>query len=292
MVKDVKIRKRSTPVVKNAGGAARQSRRLSDGAPVPVSRGNPASAARPSPLARDFLLEFTNRRNPEQTPQLQRFFKTGPGQYGEGDRFLGLKVPVTRALIKPFRGKLTLADFAALLASEWHEVRLGALLLLGLQAKALAKKGRVEELRELVDFYDRHLERANNWDLVDMSVRDIMEAYWRTVGASDKEVRNFLLAWADSGNLWRERAAMIATSARQRLGSLGETFWLAERFLPHPHDLMHKACGWMLREAGKYDLEALRAFLAKFHRRLPRTALRYAIEHLDEAERKRWMETG
>ena len=248
-----------------------------------------STAVQPSQLARELLREFTSRRDPEQAAHLQRFFKTGPGQYGEGDRFLGIKVPVTRALVKPFRGKLSLDDFAMLLASEWHEVRLGALLLLGDWAKALAKKGADAEVRAIVDFYDRHLERANNWDLIDLSVRDIVEAHWHSAKPSSREGRKFLLAWAESGNLWRERAAMVATYARQRAGSLGESFWLAERFLAHPHDLMHKAVGWMLREAGKRDVDALRAFLAKFHRRMPRTALRYAIEHMDAAERKRWM---
>lgn len=105
-----------------------------------------------------------------------------------------------------------------------------------------------------------------------------------------KERRRFLKAWANSGNLWRERAAMVSVRPLQRMGSLDETFWLAEYFISHKHDLMHKASGWMLREAGKIDRDALRDFLAKFHKQLPRTALRYAIEHMIQDERRKWME--
>lgn len=233
--------------------------------------------------------EFEARRDPEQAAHLLRFFKTGPGQYGEGDCFLGLKVPVTRALIKPYRDALEMADFASLLDSSWHEIRLAALLLMGDQAKRLAKEGDVAGVAAVVSLYDAKLERANNWDLVDLSVNEIMGPAWTVGRTPGREIRRFLTSWADSGNLWRERAAVVATLSRQRAGSLEETFWLAERFISHRHDLMHKACGWMLREAGKRDLAALRAFLAVFARRLPRTALRYAIERMDAAERKRWM---
>ena len=236
-----------------------------------------------------FMKEFLKHRDPEQAFHLMRFFKTGPGQYGEGDCFLGLKVPVTRALIKPYREKMSADDYSALLDSEWHEVRLGVLLLMADQAKRLAKHGDIAGVRDIVYLFDRRLERANNWDLIDLSVRDIVAAYWQVTAAPTKEIKRFLLAWAESGNLWRERAAMVSTWSRQRMGSLDETFWLAEYFIDHPHDLMHKACGWMLREAGKRDKDALRAFLAHFHRRLPRTALRYAIEHMDAEERAKWM---
>ena len=241
--------------------------------------------------AAGLVKEFLAHRDDEQAAHLMRFFKTGPGQYGEGDRFLGIKVPVTRSLIKPYRGAASLADCEILLASEWHEIRLAALLLMVDMAKYLAKRQEEDSLRKLVELYDNRLERANNWDLIDLSVRDIMGAYWQCAGTGLKERRRFLKGWADSGSLWRERAAMVSTWATQRMGSLDETFWLAEYFLEHRHDLMHKAVGWMLREAGKIDREALRGFLTKFHRRLPRTALRYAIEHMDAAERAKWMKS-
>ncbi|MDR3077382.1 MAG: DNA alkylation repair protein [Planctomycetota bacterium] len=242
-----------------------------------------------SALAREIVSRFESRRSPEQAAHLGRFFKTGPGQYGEGDCFLGLKVPATRSLIKPYSERLSLDDCGALLESGWHEIRLAALMVLGWRSEALARAGDQAGLRKLVSLYDQRLERANNWDLVDLSACEIMEPYWRCLAPPAQEIRRFLAAWADSGNLWRERAAMVSTHARQRQGSLAETFWLAERFLDHPHDLMHKACGWMLREAGKRDLAALRSFLAAFHQRLPRTTLRYAIERLDEKERQRWL---
>lgn len=245
--------------------------------------GKPCDAA--AALAR----EFEARRDPEQAAHLLRFFKTGPGQYGEGDRFLGLKVPVTRTLIKPYRNTIGLEGLAWLLDSEWHEIRLAALLLMGDQAERLARSGDAAGVAAIVSLYDAKLEQANNWDLVDLSVNEILGPHWRVAATPRRDVRLFLSAWADSGVLWRERAAMVGTLARQRAGCLGETFWLAERFISHRHDLMHKACGWMLREAGKRDLDALRAFLAAFGRRLPRTALRYAIERMDTEERKRWM---
>ncbi len=245
-----------------------------------------------STLMQEMIAKFMQHRNTDQSPQMSRFFKTGPGQYGEGDHFLGIKVPVTRTLLKPYRGKFDYPEYAALLASEWHEIRFAALLLLVDQANRLAKKQDTAALRKLVDFYDQHLHQANNWDLIDMSAKDIMYAYWSTAKTNKAEIRAFLKKWAKSDNLWRQRAAMLATFASLHLGSLDETFWLAEYFIDHPHDLMHKACGWMLREAGKRDRDALRGFLQKFHTRLPRTALRYAIEHLDKDERDKWLCKG
>jgi 3-methyladenine DNA glycosylase AlkD len=225
----------------------------------------------------------------DKARHLMRFFKTGIGQYGHGDKFLGLPVPVTRSLIKPFKGKLGLSDFDRLLDSPWHEIRLASLLLMVDAANTMLKEKNMPGLQALVELYDRCLERANNWDLIDLSVYNIMGAYWRCTEMQPDERRRFLKVWADSGNLWRERASVVSTSALIRLGSLDATFWLAEYLISHPHDLMHKAIGWMLREAGKKDLDALRAFLSKFHKEMPRTMLRYAIERMEPKERKRWM---
>jgi len=227
--------------------------------------------------------------NPEKARHLMRFFKTGAGQYGHGDQFLGLPVPVTRSLIKPFMGKLTLPECGRLLDSPWHEIRLAALLIMTDSAKRMLQQRNLPGLTQLVAQYDQRLERANNWDLVDVSAYNIMGAYWNCAGAKTDARRSFLKKWADSGNLWRERAAMVSTLALIRLGDLEDTFWLAEYFINHPHDLMHKASGWMLREAGKKNLDVLRGFLELFHSRLPRTALRYAIERLGEAERRKWL---
>jgi 3-methyladenine DNA glycosylase AlkD len=218
------------------------------------------------------------------------FFKTEAGQYGHGDQFLGLPVPATRALIKPFVGKLTLSEYNGLLDSPWHEIRLAAFLLMVAASGAMRKQHDIIGLTELVALYDRRLEQANNWDLVDLSVYNIMGDFWICAGTEADERRQFLKEWAESGNLWRERASIVSTLALIRRGILDETFRLSEYFINHPHDLMHKASGWMLREAGKKNLEALRGFLAVFHQRLPRTALRYAIERMEPAERKKWME--
>jgi 3-methyladenine DNA glycosylase AlkD len=233
---------------------------------------------------------FHKAANPEKARHLMRFFKTGLGQYGHGDQFLGLPVPLTRSLVKPFMGKITLPQCSSLLDSPWHEIRLAALLIMVDSANRLLKQRDLPGLTALVALYDQQLERANNWDLIDLSVYNIMGAYWNCADTQADERRRFLKQWADSGNLWRERAAMVSTLALIRQGNLDETFLLAEYFINHPHDLMHKASGWMLREAGKKNLDALCDFLEKFYRLLPRTALRYAIERMEPAERKRWME--
>ena len=229
--------------------------------------------------------------DPEKAQNLMRFFKTGVAQYGHGDQFLGLpSTAFVRSQVKTFAGKITLPDCSRLLDSHWHEIRLVALLIMVEYAKRLLKQRDLAGLAALVALYDERLERANNWDLIDVSAYHIMGAYWNCADAKTDERRRFLRKWAESGNLWRERASIVSTLALIRQGILEDTFWLSEHFMRHPHDLMHKACGWMLREAGKKDLEALRGFLATFHKRLPRTALRYAIERMELSERKKWME--
>jgi len=232
---------------------------------------------------------FLEAADPEKARQLARFFKTGVGQYGHGDQFLGLPVPRTRSLIRPFVEKLTLPECGRLLDSPWHEIRLAALLIMAASAERMLKRRDTAGLTELVGVYDARLDRANNWDLVDLSAYHIMGAFWRCANSTADERRRFLDTWAGSGKLWRERASIVSTLALIREGILEDTFRLSEYFLDHPHDLMHKACGWMLREAGKKDLDALRGFLSAFHKRLPRTALRYAVERMTPAERKKWM---
>jgi len=232
---------------------------------------------------------FLQAANPEKARHLMRFFKTGKGQYGYGDQFLGLPVPLTRALVKPFIDKLTLPECSRLLDSPWHEIRLAALLIMVHAAERMLKQNHLQRLIELVALYDQRLERANNWDLVDVSAYKIMGAFWRCADTGTDERRRFLKKWAESGNLWRERASIVSTLALIRMGILEDTFWLSAYFINHPHDLMHKASGWMLREAGKKNPDALRGFLEVFHKRLPRTAIRYAIERMEPAERKMWM---
>ena len=234
---------------------------------------------------------FHAAANPEKAQHLMRFFKTGIGQYGHGDQFLGLpSVSFVHGHVKAFAGKFTLSDYSRLLDSPWHELRMAALRIMVETAKRMLKKRDLSGLTELVTLYDERLERANNWDLIDVSAPDIMGAYWKCTGTEVSERRRFLKKWAESGNLWRERASIVSTLALIRMGILEDTFWLSEYFIKHPHDLMHKATGWMLRETGKRNLDALREFLTVFHKRLPRTALRYAIERMEPAERKKWME--
>jgi 3-methyladenine DNA glycosylase AlkD len=244
----------------------------------------------PDPVA-ELTAIFLEAADPEEAKNLMRFFKTGEGQYGHGDQFLGLPSSTfIRSHVKAFAKKITLLDCSRLLDSPWHELRCAGLLFMVEFAKRMQKQRDFAGLVELVALYDERLERANNWDLVDISVYHIMGAYWSCTEEKIDERRRFLKKWAESGNLWRERASVVSTHALIRQGILEDTFWLVEYFIKHPHDLMHKACGWMLREAGKKDLEALRGFLAIFHKRLPRTALRYAIERMEPTERKKWME--
>ena len=217
--------------------------------------------------------------NPAQASVLRRFFKTGPGEYGAGDEFWGLKVPQVRVVLAQFP-EVSRATAGELLDSPVHEVRLcGALALV----RAYAQGG-PDERAAVFDFYLSRSVRINNWDLVDASAPGIVGRHLPPGGGRRT------LGWlAQSPNLWERRIAMVATLEHIRAGNLENTFWLAERLLDDPEDLLHKATGWMLREAGKRDAKALENFLGRHAERLPRTALRYAIERLAPAERRKWM---
>ncbi len=215
-------------------------------------------------------------RDPARAKFLQGFFRTGPGEYAEGDRMLGLTVPASRQVARAFRG-LLLDDLAALLASEWHEHRLIALLIL-IDRHARAP---LDEQQVLHRVYLDHLDRVNHWDLVDLSAKTLL-------GEHD---RDGLLAaqYAQSRNLWHRRIAIVSTFASLRAGDVSRTFTIADMLLDDPHELIHKATGWLLREAGKVDQAALLGFLRTHYVRLPRTALRYAIERMDPVDRKLWL---
>lgn len=230
-------------------------------------------------LARQVLRELARRRNPAQAAILRRFFKTGPGDYGEGDRFWGLKVPQVRAVLAAFPD-VPLQVAGELLASPFHEARLLAVLSL---VRAYAK-GDAAERAAVFDFYLSRAARINNWDLVDVSAPGIVGRH-----LPPGKGRRVLGRLAASPVLWERRIAMISTLEHIRRGELGNTFWLAERLLGDPEDLMHKAAGWMLREAGKRDAAALEGFLGAHAPRMPRTMLRYAIERLPVARRREWM---
>ncbi len=214
---------------------------------------------------------------PDRVPGLLRFFKTGPGEYGEGDVFIGVRVPGCRRVARANRG-LPLADCLALLASEVHEERLVALLLM-VQLYADEPAAR----QEVYDAYLASTGRIDNWDLVDVSCRDIVGLHLL------ERSREPLYELAGSADLWERRIAIVATSAFIRVGELDDTFALSAALIGDRHDLIHKACGWMLREAGKVDEPRLVAFLEAHAPAMPRTMLRYAIERLSDDERRRLM---
>jgi len=220
--------------------------------------------------------ELRSRIVPGQAETAASFFKSGPGEYGEGDRFLGVRVPGVRTVSKMDDGK---SDIRGLLHSKWHEERLLALLIL------VRRYERGDEaVRESVyDLYLSSTRWINNWDLVDVSAYKIVGV--RLLGRS----RTPLWKLAASGSLWERRIAIISTFAFIRSGDVGETFALSEKLLHDPEDLMHKACGWMLREAGKRDLGRLETFLEAHRRIMPRTMLRYAIEKFPEPRRKQFL---
>lgn len=221
------------------------------------------------------LNELLSMANPEKAVFLQRFFKTGPGQYAEGDVFLGLVVPLTRSIAKANK-QTPLLELQILMESEYHEARLCALLIVAEQFKKASEAQR----KELYDFYLRNARQINNWDLVDVTCPHIVGSY-----LLDKD-RSRLYELAESENLWEQRIAMVSTIAFIRNREYTDTLALAERLMTHKHDLMHKAVGWMLREVGKKDRDTLTDFLECYATQLPRTALRYAIEHYPEEQRQ------
>ena len=219
------------------------------------------------------------RADPAQVAGLARFFKTGPGQYGEGDKFLGIKVPVTREMVKACWKQTEMADLEVCIASEYHEVRLAALLTL-----VEIFKHKKDRRQECVDFYLSHTQYINNWDLVDLSCYPLLGEW-----LLDKD-RTLLYDLARNGKtLWEQRIGIVSTMTLIRHGQLEDTFAIADILLHHPHDLIHKAVGWLLREAGKRDKPALEAYLAPRYKTMPRTMLRYAIEKFPENERKQYL---
>lgn len=207
------------------------------------------------------------------------FFKTGPGQYGEGDIFIGLTVPQVRSVVKEARG-LPLEEIEKLLHSHLHEERLTALLILVAQFQ----KADENLQKKFVDFYLKNTNHVNNWDLVDSSAAQILGAYL------ENRPRAILEKLAKSSLLWERRIAMISTFHFIRLGESKDAFKIATLLLGDKEDLMHKAVGWMLREVGKNSGEdVLKSFLTKNYSKIPRTTLRYAIERFPEKERKAWL---
>ncbi len=214
----------------------------------------------------------------ERAEHSQRFFKTGEGEYGYGDIFLGIRVPVVRQAVKEFK-KTSLSTVEKLLKSKYHEVRLFALLLMVYRfSKALE-----EERGKIYRLYLRSTKYINNWDLVDSSAHHIVGAW-----LDDKD-RSVLDVLSGSKSLWERRIAIIATYYYIKNNSFDDTLRISKRLLGDSEDLIHKAVGWMLREVGKRDLEVEKAFLKVHYKNMPRTMLRYAIEKFEEGERLRYL---
>ncbi len=228
--------------------------------------------------------ELDNLANSKKAIILSRFFKTAPGQYGAGDIFLGINVPEQRKIARKYK----LADKRAiklLLTNRIHEYRLVGLLILVEQYQVAQD----EEKRKIVNFYFQHRHAVNNWDLVDVTAPKILGHFWFNY-LSVQERTEVMSQLAESDNLWERRIAIISTFYFIMQGRTKETFWLAEKLLSDKHDLIHKAVGWMLREAGKrVSQEQLKEFLDKHVLKMPRTALRYAIERLPEKDRQLYL---
>ncbi|HBE69532.1 MAG TPA: DNA alkylation repair protein [Planctomycetaceae bacterium] len=231
---------------------------------------------------KDVEAALRQHSNAEKAAFFPKFFKSGPGEYGEGDKFLGVVVPDQRKIAGQYK-QLPRGEIIKLLNSPWHECRLTALLIL---VKQYEQKGRTEQdQKEIVDFYLQQLDHVNNWDLVDCSAHKILGA-WLIEKPAERRVLKKLRR---SPDIWRKRVSVIATLPLIKSGSMEEILLAAEELLDHPHDLIHKAVGWMLREMGKVEPAALRGFLSQYASEMPRTMLRYAIEKLEPAERKSWL---
>ncbi len=231
---------------------------------------------------RDVLRELKALARPDKAEFLPGFFKAFPGGYGEGDQFLGVVVPDQRRVARSFRD-LPRAEVSKLLGSKWHECRLTALFVLVAQFQGTRSDSK--QRQEIVDFYLEHLSAVNNWDLVDSSAHKILGAWLLEHPGQRKLLRKL----AKSSVLWEQRVAVLATLPLIHAGEFDEILQLAERLLSHPHDLMHKAIGWMLREMGKQEIKVLRGFLSEHAVSMPRTMLRYAIEKMSPTERRRWL---
>jgi 3-methyladenine DNA glycosylase AlkD len=229
--------------------------------------------------------EIFAHQNSTQVEGLSRFFKTGKGQYGEGDKFLGIKVPVTRQVVKQCWKETSFDDLETCIRSEYHEMRLAALLALVEIYKHAKKVIAVQQ--ECIDFYLAHTQHINNWDLVDLSCYELLGVW-----LLDKD-RTLLYDLARDGKtIWEQRIGMVSTMQFLRHGELDDTYAIAELFLNKPqplHDLLQKAVGWLLREAGKRDEQRLKDWLSKRYATMPRTMLRYAIEKFTDEERKKYM---
>ena len=236
--------------------------------------------AHPTFKATDVFSELKRHADPVKAKVLSGFFKTGKGQYGEGDQFLGITVPVQRKIAQEFKG-LELKEIETLIRSPIHEARLTGFIILG----DSIKKGDEAVHKKVFDFYMSHTECVNNWDLVDSTARDIVGGYLYEY----KKDRKILYRLVSSKNIWERRIAIISTFYFIGKNDFGDTIHISELLLKDTHDLIHKAVGWMLREMGKRNKIEVIGFLNMHAPRMPRTMLRYAIEKLNSKERLKYM---
>jgi len=227
------------------------------------------------------LDELKKVRNPQKAAFFPKFFKTGVGEYGFGDKFLGVTVPEQRKIALSHYKSLQKKQILNLLDNDFHEVRLTALFILVLQYQKLAKTE--ENKKNIVEIYKSKMHRINNWDLVDASADKILGHFY--LGKDT----NYLHKLTKSKNLWEVRIGIMSTFHFIRANQFDDTLIMCERVLNHEHDLIHKASGWMLREIGNRNPMVLRNFLTKHVTKMPRTMLRYAIEKLPDLERKTWL---
>ncbi len=227
--------------------------------------------------------ELYNQRNDEKAVFLSRFFKTAKGEYGYGDKFLGITVPIQRNIVKKHYKNITLEEIESLLHSEFHEVRLSSLLLLTYKIK----ESNVQEQGKIVKLYLKNTKYVDNWDLVDSSASYIL-GYYLYENNLDKTI---IYDLAVSQDLWEQRIAIISTHYFIKKNMFDDTINISKILLDSKEDLIHKAVGWMLREVGKKDRTILYNFLLDYHKTMPRTMLRYAIEHFSKDEREMFLKS-
>jgi 3-methyladenine DNA glycosylase AlkD len=234
----------------------------------------------PKLTAEQFIKRLKANRSAAELKKIQRYFKSGEGDYADGDKFIGVRMGQVFSLAKEFI-EMPLEEIERLLESPIHEARAGALSIMGQQARR--KKTSDERRKELFDLYIRRHDRVNNWDLVDLGALYVVGIY--LIG----KPRDILYKLARSKNVWERRTSIVSTGQLIRNGEVNDTFKIAELLLKDKHDLVHKGTGWMLRAAGGVDQKRLLEFLDKHAATMPRTALRYAIEHLNQKQRTHYL---
>ena len=234
-------------------------------------------------MYKEILKELEDLKNPDKAKILSWFFKTWKWEYWEWDKFLWIPVPEQREIAKKYFKKSDLGDIEKLLNSEYHEIRLTALLILCYKYEFITKKKLYDDQKNIIDFYLSHLEYCNNRDLVDLVCYKIL---WNYLLDKDREI---LYKLAKDKNMRKQRVAIVSTMTFVKKWQFDDTLKISEMLLNHEHDLIHKAVGWLLREVWKKDENVLKDFLDKYAGKMPRTMLRYAIEKLSETERRYYL---